>query len=346
MLRWRACPAIHLIWDEFIMNTSHPAPPQRNGSTPVFDGDRAEFRERYNRKSFQFRHQLVGHPLFELPRLATLAETLLQKEGPTSVKWAGSNAAINMRWSEMPRQEHRQKITEAIADLERSGSWLLLYRAQTDPEYRALMDQVITEIGELAGVPLADEITWRDAYVFMASPFSVTPYHVDHESTFLFQMHGQREANIWDRDDRSVLTEPEIEDYYAGNLSAAKYKEQNQAKASVYSMVAGTGVHHPVLAPHAFKNGPTYSVALGVHFCLKDWDQRARIYQVNAVLRRLFLRPVPPGRSSWRDAAKIQTLGVLSKRKPKTKYELIRSGFMRLTFPLQMARSLKQRRVK
>lgn len=316
---------------------------QFNSSSKVFDGGASDFRNHYNRKSFQFRHHLSGHPLFELPRLATLAETLLQKEGPSSVKWAGSNAAINMRWSEMPQKEHRQKITEAIADLERSGSWLLLYRAQTDPDYRALMDQVIAEIGELTGAPLAEEITWRDAYIFMASPFSVTPYHIDHESTFLFQVHGQRVANIWDREDRSVLTEPEIEDYYAGNLSSAKYKEQNQAKANVYSMVAGTGVHHPVLAPHAFKNGPTYSVALGVHFCLKEWDQRARVYQINALLRRLLLKPLPPGRSRWRDLTKIRTLGLISKRNPKTKYDLIRSGFVRMTFPLQFARSLKKR---
>lgn len=317
--------------------------PKASSSSPVFDGGQDEFRQRYNQRSFQFRHRLSGHPLFELPRLATLAETLLRKEGPTSVKWAGSKTAINMRWSEMPQKDHRQKITEAIAELEKSGSWLLLYRAQTDPDYRALMDQVIAEIGQMTGVPLADQITWRDAYIFMASPFSVTPYHVDHESTFLFQIHGQRVANIWDRDDRSVLTEPEIEDYYAGNLSAAKYKEQNQEKASVYSMDAGNGVHHPVLAPHAFKNGPTYSIALGVHFCLRDWDHRARVYQINACLRRLRLQPTPPGRSSWRDLAKIRTLGLLSKSKPKTKYELIRSGFTRLTFPLQMVPGLKKR---
>lgn len=316
---------------------------QSSVSHSIFSGAADDFKRLYNSKSFQFRHNLKDHPLFELPRLVTLAENLFREEGPTSVKWAGSNAAFNMRWSEMPAKDRRQSMTDAIADLQKSGSWLLLYRVQTDPEYRALMNRIIAEVAQMSGVPLEEQITWRDAYIFLASPFSITPYHVDHESTFLFQIHGRREANIWDRDDRSVLTEPEIEDYYAGNLSAAKYKEVNQNKANVYDMIPGNGVHHPVLAPHAFKNGPDYSVALGVHFCLRDWDQRARVYQINACLRRMRLRPTPPSHSSWRDQAKIRMLGLISKRNPKTKYELLRSGFTRLTFPISMVPGLKKR---
>ena len=314
---------------------------QQKSSLPssVFKEGQEQFRRLYNRQSFQFNHDLAGHPLFELPRLATLAETL----GPANMLQLSSDADFNLRWTGMKVKDHREKVSQAIANLQKSGSWLLLYRAQTDPEYRALMDQIIAEIGERAGMPLEQQITWRDAYIFMASPLAVTPYHIDHESTFLFQIHGQREANIWDRDDRSVLTEPELESYYCGNLSAATYRECKQAKARVYAMTAGTGVHHPCLAPHAFRNGPTYSIALGVHFCLHDWDQRARVYQVNHCLRQFHLKPTPPGRSAWRDRAKIGALGLISKRNHQTKYELIRSGIRRLTFPMRAVSELKKR---
>jgi len=305
----------------------------------IFKGGEEEFRQNHNRHSFQFHHYLAGHPLFELSRLAALAEVL----GPANVLQFSSDAAFNLKWTGMQVKDHREKISQAIANLEKSGSWLLLYRTQTDPEYRALMNQIIAEIGARAGIPLEQQITWRDAYIFMASPFAVTPYHIDHESTFLFQIHGQREANIWDREDRSILTDPERESYYFGNLSAANYRESNQAKAKVYNMVAGTGVHHPCLAPHAFRNGSTYSIALGVHFCLRDWDQQARVYQINHCLRQLHLKPVPPGRSAWRDRAKIRALGLISKRNPQTKYELIRSGIRRLTFPIRAVSEFKKR---
>jgi hypothetical protein len=317
-----------------------PSPVKTPIPAPVFAGGHDEFRRLYNRSCFQFHHRLSGHPLFELPRLATLAETLLREDGPGSVRRFSSDAAISMKWSEMRHKGLREEISQAIEDLEKSGSWLLLYRTQTDPEYRVLMEQIITEIGEMTGAPLAEQVTWKDAYIFMASPGSVTPYHIDHESTFLFQIRGQREANIWDR---SVVTDPELEDYYRGNTAAANYNQENQSKANVYSMAAGTGVHHPCLAPHAFKNGPTYSIALGVHFCLRDWDRQARIHQINACLRRFRFQPTPPGRSAWRDRAKIGALGLLSKRNPKNKNELIRSGFMRLVSPLAVIPGLKRR---
>lgn len=307
-----------------------------NGSNPIFEAGSADFKGLFNRRSFQYRHSLSGHPLFELPRLATLAETLLREDGPSSVNWRGSDAKVNMKWGQMPPAKRHQKISEAIADLENSGSWLLLYRVQTDPEYRALMESVIAEVATLAEQPLASQITWKDAYIFLASPSSVTPYHIDHESTFLFQIHGQRTASIWDREDRSVLPLQEVENYYAGKVGAANYRQEIESKASVYTMTGGTGVHHPVLAPHTFKNGSTYSIALGVHFCLREWDLQGRVHQVNACLRRLRMQPTPPRVSAWRDGLKSGLIGMLSERHPKTKGDMLRSGFRRLTLPLQM----------
>jgi hypothetical protein len=80
-----------------------------------------------------------------------------------------------------------------------------------------------------------------------------------------------------------------------------------------------------------------------VHFCLRDWDLQARIHQVNACLRKLKLNPTPPGRSAWRDNAKIAAMGLLSKSHPKNKNELLRSGFLRLVTPLKMIPGVKNR---
>jgi hypothetical protein len=322
----------------------HPAGSPAPLPSNIFEQSDRNFRELFDKESFQFRHNLSGHSLFELPRLVTLAETLLREEGPSCVSFYRSKVLGNLDWSQINPKDQRQKLTEAIAGLQTSDSRLLLYRVQIDPEYRLLMNQVIRELELATGVPLSKKITWKDAYIFLASPQLATQYHIDHESTFLFQIHGERVASIWNRDDRSVLKLEELEDYYTRNVvSAAKYREENQPKARNYSMTPGTGVHHPVLAPHTFKNGSTYSIALGVHFCLRDWDRQARVHQVNACLRRLRLHPTPPGRSAWRDRTKIAALGLLSKSHPKNKYELIRSGFVRLVSPLKMIPGIKER---
>jgi hypothetical protein len=195
----------------------------------------------------------------------------------------------------------------------------------------------------MIGRPLRPEITWKDSYIFMASPHAVTPYHIDHEMAFLMQVHGNRLAHLWDQKDRSVLTEKEIEEYYMGDLGAGTYLEKNQPKAYVYNMDVGKGVHHPVLAPHYYKNGDTYSVAIGVHLCLRNVDQRGRAYQINSCLRKLGMKPTAPGVSPWKDSLKIGALNLLDKKNPKTKFDLIRSGAMRLKTPFRLASKLKGR---
>lgn len=309
----------------------------------VFAAPTAEHRAKFNRTSFQFSHHLAGDELFELPRLATLANKLLAEGGPSSVRWQIGDIPVDTKWADVPLSGQQDKVAEAISQLSESGSWVLLYSVQNDPAYAALLDCILEEIGRITELNLAEEMTWKDAYIFIASPGSVTPYHIDHEATFLFQVHGQRVANIWEPDDRSVLTDQEIEEYYIGDLGAANYRETNQERAKVYDLAAGTGVHHPMLSPHCFKNGSEYSVALGVHFCLRDADCRARIYQVNHYLRRLGLKPSAPGTSAWKDNAKIFAVGLFSKKNPKNKFDLLRSGIRRMLAPLELARKIKTR---
>ncbi|QLE58474.1 hypothetical protein [Nostoc sp. TCL26-01] len=291
----------------------------------IIETDTSTFTEKFNRSPFMFSHNLADHPLFDLPRLVTLADTILSQNGRITCQ--SSKVSVDRKWADIPPKD---QVAECLAQIEDSESWLLLYNVQIVPEYRALLEQIIGELEELTGVPLHKQITWRDAYIFVASPHSITPYHIDHESTFLFQIHGARTANIFNPYDPTILSEQEIERYYIGDLSAANYTQEKQKKANVYPLVAGKGVHHPVRAPHCFQNGNSYSVAMGVHFCMRPYDLQARIYQVNFILRQLRLEPKPPGKSALSDKIKIWVMGLLSKRKPGNKYELIRSGVMKL----------------
>jgi hypothetical protein len=310
-------------------------------TTRVFSAPSQEYRDKFNRTSFHFSHNLSGNELFELPRLAALANKLLAERGPASVRWQISDVPVDKKWADVPLNKQQEKVAEAISHMNESGSWVLLYSVQNDPAYAALLDRVFGELEGVTGVSLAGKVTWKDAYIFIASPGSVTPYHIDHEATFLFQVHGRRVANIWDPNDRTNLTDREIEEYYIGDLGAANYRHENQQRAKVYDLVAGTGVHHPMLAPHWFKNGGEYSVALGVHFCLRDADQTARVYQVNHYLRRMGFQPSAPGESASKDAIKKFAVGLFSKRNPKNKFELLRSGIRRMVAPLDWAKKLK-----
>ncbi len=319
------------------------SPSQEMKKTRIFEPETDKFRQNFQINSFLFGHNLVGHPLFELPRLTTLAETLLKQEGPSTLRWKNSDAPVDAKWDQKAPSEQIANVSDAIQNLDKSGSWVVLYRVQNDPEYKAILEQALDEMEEMIGRPLRSELTWKDAYIFMGSPHAVTPYHIDHESTCLMQVRGNRTAYLWDQKDRSILTEQEIEQYYLGDIGAATFSDQQLEKAYTYKMDAGTGVHHPSLAPHSYKNGDTYSVAIGIHFCLKDIDRKARAYQMNAFLRQMGMKPTPPGRSPWRDRVKINALSLLDKKRPKNKYELIRSGAVRLKSSFQAVKKLGRR---
>lgn len=320
------------------ITTEHEA---KATKTRVFkETEKAAFQQNYMRNPFQYAHNLAGHPLFELPRLQMLANRILDEHRTTKgVLWQNHNVPMDAKWSDIPKKLQMEKVGEAIANLDKSGSWVLLYSVQSDPEYNALLNQIIEELEEMVG-PFQQDMSIKDAYIFLGSPHSVTPYHIDHETTCLLQVHGNRTANIWDR---SVMPENELENYYLGFLSAAKYKEENIAKAHTYALNAGTGVHHPCCAPHAFKNGDTYSIALQINFFLRPLDVTSRIYQINGILRRLGMKPTPPGKSPAKDRAKIRTLGLFSKRNPKTKMDILRSGLHRIAFPVIMAHNVKKK---
>jgi hypothetical protein len=293
----------------------------------IFNHGSGEFKDRLNSLPFMFSHNLPGHPLFELPRLVELAKTLWILGG-AKVLFHEGDASFDNRWDEIPRKS--LSFIEGITKIQNSGSWVLLKSIQDDPEYKVCIDTCVAELSELTGVDLKNEITWLEGYVFIASPGAVTPHHIDHESNFLLQVHGEKGMNVCDPNDRTLLFDEEIESYYMGDLSAAAYKTSSQEKAYVFPLAPGKGVHIPSKGPHWVRNGDKYSVSFSINFCMRELDLKARIYQFNHYLRKLDYVPTPPGRSAVRDRLKIVALGRLGRGKPANKYELLRQQTKRL----------------
>ena len=299
----------------------------------IIEADALSFAEKFNRSPFMFSHNLGNHPLFEIPNLVKLAQTMMSQGG--RIHCQSSKARFNQKAFSGGNLTKEQTL-ECLANIEESASWLLLYSVQAVPEYRALLEKILAELKELTGVPLHQEVSWPDVYIFVASPHAITPYHFDHESTFLFQIHGQREANLFPND-LSIVSQQELEKYYFGDPNAGKHSQEKQHKAHIYPLVTGKGVHIPVRSPHYFKNGNNYSVVMGVHFDMNSYDWQVPIYQVNFILRKLGLKPNPPSKSVLLDKLKIWFMGLISKRKPKNKLEFFYSGVDRIKNPIKSA---------
>ncbi|NEQ43672.1 MAG: methyltransferase, TIGR04325 family [Leptolyngbya sp. SIOISBB] len=243
--------------------------------------------------------------------------------------------------SDIPIQK---QVVAALDNIHTSNTWLRLTRLNDiSPIYQEISDRFIAELSEVTGDDLNKQITRTFVTLFISSPHSITPYHIDHTSNFLLQISGHKEVHLFNPYDRKVLTEPELEQFYIGNYGSAQYRQQHDVEATIYPLTAGKGVHHPVNAPHWVKNGSQVSVSLSIGLCLESGNQRAKVYQANYYLRKAGFSPRPPGQSPLQDRLKIGVMSALSDRNPLTLDDVLLSGVGRIRRVSQWSASTKVR---
>jgi hypothetical protein len=269
----------------------------------IFQCDPIQFRQQFNQYSFEFAHHLSGHRLFEIPRLIELAKQLASTG---SVYYDAGQILVGQRWDQSPPGTH--SVDETIRRIQDAGAWIILRRAEQDPEYCAVLEECMAEIQTLLGKDLKKEMLVQDAIVFITSPHRVTAYHIDRECNFILQIHGNKDISVFDRNDRDVLPEEEIERFWTVDNNAAVYKEQYQNRATVYSLGPGHGIHVPVNAPHWVQNKNDISVTLSVNFQFRE-NYTANVYRANYLLRKAGISPTPPGKSQTRDRLKNLAIG-------------------------------------
>jgi hypothetical protein len=262
--------------------------------------DPAEFRNKFNCESFEVRHGLASHPLLQLPRLMVLAERTLQTR-PDLLHYDVGKIRVDQRWDEIGPSQ--LSATEALHRVENCGAWFIFKSAQHDPEYRVFLDHGLSELKTQMGPDIDSKILVEDVIIFVTSPNRVTTYHIDRECNFLLQIRGTKTLHVFDREDREVLSEEEIERFWAVDFNAAVYKPHLQHRAKSYKLTPGTGVHIPVNCPHWLENDDNLSISLSVNFQFKD-SLRANAYRANFLLRKLGMHPKPPGLSPALDVLK------------------------------------------
>jgi hypothetical protein len=259
------------------------------------------FRERFDKSPFLFAHGLGHDPRFALPRLSALARRLPLKYYDTG------DIPVNARWDgAAPRS---CSFGEAVDTLPRSNSWIILKRVHEDAEYAPVLRQCLDEVQRLTGCNLKREVSSRTMSVILSSPGRVTPYHMDSDCNFLFQVQGEKTIYVFDANDRSVVTAPELERFWKGDDHAAPYRERTQDRSSAFGLQPNNGVHVPVAFPHWVRNGAGVSVSVSINF--KFRKERYDVHRANHLLRKSGLRPRPVGCSPAGDRLKAGAYGAV-----------------------------------
>ncbi|MDM0113755.1 hypothetical protein QTI66_16470 [Variovorax sp. J22R133] len=305
-----------------------------SGSNLLDIRDKAKWAE-LGRKSFIFEHRLAGHPLFERPRLAKLAEAMLDTGDHLRCSASGFQCDNS--------PEGRRKLVGAIVDMEEANSWIKLSHAnQVLPEYDEVLQSVLRDVELMLDFPLRKVMTWSGMTIFMNPPDYFVRYHFDHESSLLLQIAGEKDVCVYPPDNR-VLTETEIEGFYHGDVMAGRYREEVEAFATHQIITPGTGVHLPQLGPHSVRNNKQASISVSIFYDLRAHDEKARICQFNWYLRRMGITPAPVGKSVMTDRAKIAVIESLCKPDPQNWDEYMFSGVNRINAPFRAAKGIGRR---
>jgi hypothetical protein len=259
-----------------------------------------DFRLKFNKLPFLFNHNLANHPLFSLDRLFQLAVETRRSRPQELYYDVGKDVRIGQRWSEMGQ---RPPLEEAMSNIDSAGAWITIHQAQEDPDYASIFHECMREFESLTGVDFKKAMRVEDALIFITSPKRTTTYHIDRECNFLLQIHGEKTIYLFDRKDREVLPEEEIERFWTVDNNAPVYKPDLQERSTPFRLVPGNGVHIPVNDPHWLQNDDNVSVSLSVNFTWKD-SALGNLYRANHFLRRFGMHPNPPGTSKLGDAAK------------------------------------------
>ena len=262
------------------------------------------FAASFDRKPFAFEHRLADLSLFAPQRLLQLARQMAKD--PSDVYYDAGDVRVDQRWDQVPACD--LPIDVLLNRIETAGAWVILRHAEKDPEYAALLDACMDEIEALSGFDLRRISKLRNAIIFINSPNRISSYHIDRECNCLLQIRGTKTVHVFDRDDRDVLSESEVERFWTVDNNAAVYKPHLQDRAHVFELGPGRAVHIPVNAPHWVRNGPEVSVSLSINFHYKD-ALLADVYRANYWLRRIGLRPAQPRHSPARDALKSRLYG-------------------------------------
>ncbi len=190
-------------------------------------------------------------------------------------------------------------LGETIRTIETNGSWAVLKNVERDADYGALLDRALAELA-----PLVERETGpmlhREAFIFLSSPGSVTPFHMDPEHNILLQIRGEKTMTVFPAGDEELVPAVQSEAFHAGGHRNLDWRDGFRERGMAVTLLPGDAIHVPVKAPHFVENGPVVSVSLSVTWRSERSVAEGELHSLNALLRR---RGLPVGRIGARPEA-------------------------------------------
>lgn len=253
--------------------------------------DRAAWQAEGGSRPFALRHGFADDPRLTHEQVSTLAGRL----PATSIEM--NRADLEPLHAEGALALDRP-AEEVACDIVALGRWMAIKNIEQLPDYRQLLDEGLDSAD--AGLGLGPAMIAREGYIFLSAASSVTPAHVDHEHNLLLQIRGTKTVTLGSIPD-TAREQEFMEGIHSGRYGWTGFAPH---EPRTFTLEPGTGVYIPPRAVHVVHNDDDLSISLSLVFHTIGLERAARVYAVNAKLRRLGLNPRPPGRSLGVDKAK------------------------------------------
>lgn len=268
--------------------------------------DEQEMLSKFSQVPFLIAHRLSDHPLFSVGSILELSKRLPEQ----CIEYNAGELPISSEQIETPMTG--LSIDETIRRIEECKSWMVLKYVEQDPAFRDVLETCLEELKPYTE-QIAPGMSCPQAFVFLTSPGSVTPYHIDPEHNFLLQIHGWKEIHQYDGRLKSILSEEDLEHFYADKGRNLQYDEAYEQNSWTFRLNAGLGLHFPVTYPHYVQNGDEVSISFSITFRTPDLDRRQALYKYNSKRRDQGGTPPAVGSKPMRDEMLYQYYRVMRK---------------------------------
>jgi Cupin-like domain len=267
---------------------------------PVISADNESLTRDFPLKPFAIKHKLSSHPLLTLSRIAQLAAELPRD----LIEYNSGDAAI----SQDPDKVKSVDLdpVEIVNRIQTAGAWMVLKRVEKSPEYRTLLEDTLLSVARARGFKsLADAgFSQVEGFLFVSSPNSTTPFHLDSEDNFFVHIHGEKFFTIFDNNDRSIVSDDEIERSMTKHRNL-KYDERFAPRGTEFHLFAGDGCYVPYQWPHWVRTAGSHSISMAITWKTREVRRLNDLHFFNSMLRGVGLPQQPPGRQPIRDALKL-----------------------------------------
>jgi hypothetical protein len=256
------------------------------------------------------RHRLTAHPLLKPFRIVEFGA---RHERSGRVRTHSSDATAGTPFNDAPSiHPNARSAAQTLADIEHARAWMSLLNIQTDPVYRTLVDAVLDEVrprieGKDPGM------CYRGGWIFVTSPNTVTPFHMDKEHNFLVQIHGRKRIYVWDHRDRVAVPEAArdlFHDRHSRELIV--WREELRSRAHVFELEPGMGCYMPSTSPHMVENLDNGSITASFTYYTDATRRDSALHCAHQALRDRGWQPPPVGGRPWLDRCLLPLAGMLA----------------------------------